>query len=310
VRSPWLLLLLCCYLGEKATAQEANKPQIPKVWNGEALEADEGALYLQSQIVDTNARAQAGTFTFTLRGRKRQLLYIFQTETMPIDQHPHRVWKIKEDDYDIERIQSIDDDGHQREWRGPYRYSFRVQSRALSHFGAWYLVQLKQGGRLSLLIKKTRNVFDPNKSLGSFNRIIDAENGALLLELKQAAASQGSEIRQVFRTTRTIGMFYKLNLFRQNTFAPAMIRVLETHEADIRTCYTDYLERNPKVRGSLNYAFVYSGTTRSIRSLKIKNSDLQDGRFLECMMYKVMGLSFPVDKSLIGELSFTFHLSP
>lgn len=305
----FLVLFALIWTGELSLAA-APRASVPKVWNGELLEADEGAFYLQGLIADSSARLLPGRFSFTLLGRRRQLLYQFQTDTASLQDHPSQVWKLKEDDYDLMHVSLSDGNGKLREWQGPYRHAFKISSQNLSHFGVWYLVQLKQDLLLKVLVKKGKNVFRPEKSQGSFATIIDGTSGHTLLALKAptGAARGAQELRQVVRSSRTISMQFRLNLFRQNNFAPAMAEVLQANDPDIRSCYLDLLERSPSVQGQLSYTFVYSSSTRSIKSLKVKQSDLVDESFLECMMYKLMGLEFPIGPSLIGELSYQFAL--
>ncbi len=308
----FLLILFLGFYYPRLSASEL-RTLVPKVWNGELLEADEGAFYLQGVIADSSARFRPGSFTFTLLGRKRQLLYQFQTDTQDLKDHPAKVWKLKEDEYDLMRVSLTDPQGHVLQWQGPYRHSFKISGQNLAHFGVWYLVQM-QKGLLKVLAKRGKNVFRPEKSQGSFAAVIDGADGRILLNLKGSnaktkAGQDQQELRQVFRSSRTISMVYKLNLFRQNSFAPAMAKTLEANDPDIRSCYLDHLEREPNAQGQLSYTFVYSSVTKSIKSLKMKQSDINDSVFLECMMYKLMGLDFPVGPSLIGELSFQFALS-
>lgn len=302
-RCVFLLALLSVAASLHAAEPRAS---VPKVWNGELLEADEGAFYLQGIIADSSARLRPGRFSFTLLGRKRQLLYQFQTDTADLKEHPNQVWKLKEDDYDLMKVSLTDEQGQLRTWQGPYRHAFHISKQNLSHFGVWYLVQLKNELVLKVLVKKGKNVFKAEKSQGSFAGVIDGTTGHLLLNLKLAEPAAPQQLRQVLRSTRTISMQFKLNLFRQNAFAPAMAQVLQANDPDIRSCYLDLLERKPEAQGQLSFTFVYSSSTRSIKSLKMKQTDLPDEVFLECMNLKLMGLDFPIGPSLIGELSYQF----
>jgi hypothetical protein len=282
---------------------------VPKVWNGEALLKDEGLFYLQASILDSDAQHKGGSFSFILYGKKQKKAYSVQFDTMPIGQHPDKVWKLKEDEYQITLVQQVDSQGRRWSWKGPYRHSLQVKSRSLSNFGVWYLVQLKQTGQLSILVKSSPNVFQKDKTQGSIARVIDALSGREQATFEQKAAARKGEIRAVFRSTRTIGMFYKLNLFRHNNHAPQVIGVLQSNDPDIRTCYTDFLERAEPAQGTITYTMLLSHQTHSIRSLKVKQSQIKDDRFLECLYYKLMALSFPIKESMIGELSLIFQVS-
>ncbi len=286
----------------------AQRTLIPKVWNGELMEADEGGIYVQSVLADLGARSRNGSFNFVLQGRRRQLQYVFQTNASGLKESPQTVWKIKEDDYDLIAITLVDEQGLKWDWKGPYRHGFKVQGKSLSYFGVWYLVQIAQGHQLKILAKPGTNVFKDEQSQGAFQSIIEASTGRELKTLTEKAAVGKQELRHVIRSTQTIGMFYKLNLFKQNAYAEGMSQIIQANDPDIRSCYTDYIERVPDSQGQVAYTFVYSSVTKSIKSLKVKQTDFRDGRFLECLNLKLMGLDFNIGSSLIGELTFSFQL--
>lgn len=298
----WVLLLSLGHLQAQVTTL------VPKVWNGEALQTDEGLFYLQGSIIDSNAQHKGGSFSFVLFGKKQQKAYSMQFDTAALGQHPDKVWKLKEDDYQIAQVQHVDSRGMRWTWKGPYRTALQVRSRSLSNFGIWYLVQLKQAGQLSLLLKASKNTFQQSKSQGSIARVIEAQTGREQATFEQKAAARKGEIRAVFRSTRTIGMFYKLNLFRQNHYAPTVIGVIQSNDPDLRSCFTDFLDRGTTGQGTLTYTMLLSHQTHSIKTLKIKKAEIKDERFLECLYYKLMALSFPIKESMIGELSLIFQV--
>lgn len=281
---------------------------VPKVWNGEALQKDEGLFYLQGSIIDISAQQKGGSFSFILIGKNQKKNYSIQFDTAVLGAHPDKVWKIREDEYQIVQIQHIDNQGKRWFWAGPYKVPLQIKSRSLSNLGIWYLVQLKQAGQLSILIKPSRNVFLENKANGSITGIIDGLSGREQVALQRKAAARQGEIRAVFRSTRTIGMFYKLNLFRQNQYAPTVIGVIQGNDPDLRSCYTDFLDRGTVGQGTLTYTLLLSNQTHSIKSLKVKQTEIKDERLQECLYYKLMALSFPVKESIIGELSLIFQV--
>lgn len=298
----WLLLLSLGPLQAQVTTL------VPKVWNGEALNKDEGLFYLQGSIIDSNAQHKGGSFSFIIIGKNLQKAYSLQFDTSTLGQHPDKVWKLKEDEYQIAQVQHVDSQGKRWIWKGPYRSALQVRSRSLSNFGIWYLVQLKQPGQLSLLIKTSPNTFQAARSQGSIARVIDAQTGREQATFEQKAAARQGEIRAVMRSTRTIGMFYKLNLFRQNHYASTVIGVIQSNDPDLRTCYTDFLDRGSAGQGTISYTMLLSNSTHSIKTLKVKQAEIKDERFLECLYYKLMALSFPIKESMIGELSLIFQV--
>ncbi|HYX36698.1 MAG TPA: hypothetical protein VE954_26610 [Oligoflexus sp.] len=299
----WLFLLSLAPLHAQVTTL------VPKVWNGEALQKDEGLFYLQGSIIDSNAQHKGGSFSFVIFGKNQQKSYSVQFDTIALGQHPDKVWKVKEDEYQISLVQHVDTQGKRWIWKGPYRTPLLVKSRSLSNFGIWYLVQLKQAGQLSILLKASKNIFTANKSQGSIARVIDGMTGRDQATFEQKAAARQGEIRAVFRSTRTIGMYYKLNLFRQNQYAPKVIGVIQSNDPDLRTCFTDFLDRGATGQGTVTYTMLLSNQTQSMKTLKVKQAEIKDERFLECLYYKLMALSFPIKESMIGELSLIFQVA-
>lgn len=281
----------------------------PKLWNGEALARDEGVLYIQGSIINADAQPKGGAFTALLQGQTTKLMYQLYFEALDIGMHPDRVWKLKADRYLILDLKHIDKQGKSWQWRGPYRAPVLVKAQALANGGIWYLVQLKQAGKLSFLIKSAKNVFRVEKTQGSLTEVFDALSGAQQLSFRQRSAERAGEIRAVMRSTRTISLFYKIDLFRQNHYAQDVMEVIQTHDADLRTCYSELLDRRAGERGELSFQIILSHNTHSIKTIKIKKADIREERFLECLYYKLMALSFPVSESVLGELTFTFQSS-
>jgi len=87
-----------------------------------------------------------------------------------------------------------------------------------------------------------------------------------------------------------------------------VIGVIQSNDADIRSCYTDFLDRGTTAQGVVNYTMLLSNQSHSLKTLKVKQTDIKDERFMECLYYKLMALSFPVKESMIGELTLTFQI--
>ena len=273
------------------------------------MQKDEGLFYRQSVIIDSNSQYSNGSFSFVLLGKKQQIVYSILADTVVLGRHPQRVWKLKVDDYQIAQLQLVDVQGRRWSWPGPYRNPLLVRASSLTNGGTWFLVQLKQKNQLSFLIKSTKNVFQTEKSQGSFGSIIDGQTGREELSLVQIPVTKQNEIRAVFSSKRVIGMYYKINLFRQNQYATAVMEVVQSNDLDLRSCYTDFLDRGSKGQGTLTYTMLMSHQNRSIRTLKVKQSDFRDDKFLECLNLKLRALSFPISESVIGELTLIFQMS-
>ena len=114
------------------------------------------------------------------------------------------------------------------------------------------------------------------------------------------------DLRAVFRYDRKISMVYSINLFRDNRYARNVMSVIDRSDANIRQCYVDALEANDQLQGKVSYKFIISGKTKTMRSLKLISSGLNDNRMVECIYWKIAALDFPVPKSMLGEITFEF----
>ena len=280
---------------------------LPKIWNGEIIEADQGLVCLYSMMIDSTVKHRNGEFSFILKGRKNKINYSFSAKTQEPKLAPNSYWKIKEDTYDLMEASFIDERGFKRSWKGPYPKSLEVKSRSIASMGAWYLVYLKGDSQFNILLKPLRLVLPIDSWKGSVLSVTDAITGEVFSQYKGTSAQNGQGIRRVLRASRSIQMLYRLDLFRFNTYAAEMSRVLQTNDADLRSCYTDLLEKDDNAQGTTTYAFVYSGIAQGIKSLKIRQSSLNDPIFRECMYYKLKALTFSLRQSLAGELSFQFN---
>jgi hypothetical protein len=304
-----LKLLVFCPLFFAAHAVAlAPGPQIPKIWVGETMEPDQGGLTLSSVLYDLEGGHRDGSFSFILHGRKRGIPYIFQAETQDLKTGNATIWKIKDDIYDVQEVYSVDHKGRKFSWKGPYKQGLIVKAGNLSMFGAWYLVYGKAAKDLRLLIKPQPNIIPKRRLKAVFQNVIDGMTSRVL----DSFGTQGDDnqgFRATIRATRSIQMTYKVDLFQDNRWGKDIVPILSANDAHLRSCYTDLLEAESLQSGILAYSFVYSGEAGSIKGLKIKGSGFKNPRFLECMYLKLLGLTFPVKKSMIGELTFQFQAS-
>ncbi len=299
---PLLALLLA---GPRLAAQTAS---IPKIWSGEIVEADQGLVTFYGTVIDASVKPRDNTFAFILQGRKYHYRYNFHAKTSDPRLPPQTYWKIHEDVYDLVEASLVDERGRRRVFKGPYAKPLLVKPQSLSSMGRWYLIYGKTEGTLSMLLKP----WHMNVSLagwkGSVQTLIDAFTGTLYQTYRGPSAQDPSALRKVIRVSRGISMLYKIDLYRQNAYAPDLARVLEANDADIRSCYTDLLEKQGDVKGKLAYSFVYSGNNQGIKSLKLREATITDPGFQECMDLKLRGLTFPLRQSVAGDLLFQFTI--
>ncbi|RZA13808.1 MAG: hypothetical protein EOP10_29165, partial [Proteobacteria bacterium] len=278
MRRAWIFLLhlpllLCFGHAESLWAQSAA---LPKVWSGEIIEADQGLVSLHAVIIDSKMKGRGGDFSFLIRGRKNKVLYSFAAKTQDPKALPTQYWRIREDTYDLLEVSLGDDRGKARKWKGPYSKPFVVSPKNLSSMGVLYLLASKDDP-IKVLQKPNHQKFPLDRWKGSVQAVTDAISGEVWQRYQPVAvpAAQNPSIRRVLRGTRSIQMIYKLDLFRFNAFAQDMAKVLQANDPDIRSCYTDLLDKSSEAKGNLIYSFVYSGIDQGIKSLKIKQSTLK-----------------------------------
>jgi hypothetical protein len=299
----WILGFLAIALPNTLLAQNS----LPKLWSGEIVEADQGLVCLYSMMIDSNVKHRNGDFSFVLKGRRNQISYSFSAKTQEPKLPPNTYWKIKEDTYDLVEASFIDDRGKKRVWKGPYPKALVVKPRSISSLGTWYLVYLKGDSQFNFLLKSVRLNLPIERWKGTVLSVFDGLSGETYNVYKGENAENGQGIRRVLRGVRSIQMLYRLDLFRFNVHAPEMSRVLQSNDADIRSCYTDLLDKDAAAKGELTYAFVYSGIAQGIKSLKIRQTNMNDPGFQECMYFKLRALTFSQTQSMAGELSFQFN---
>ncbi len=296
----WILAFVCALASLPLAANEV-KTEKTAPWNGAELAADQGVFFVQSTFIDTAAQTREAHLEFWLVGKSDQHVYNFEWSVTNPGKSSQ--WPLKADSYELIRIRSLDSEGRDWNWRPTTAPIFQVEAGAISHFGHWFLVQVKKGQKLSLLIKPAR-MLPLFKLPKSFSRMIDGETHA---ELFTSSEKTPPPQRSAAPVPDDLGVDMKLDLFRQSSQEPQMLQILQDRSGSLRSCYFEYLERNPKVSGQLAFTFIYSGSEHSIKSLKIKQADLRDQHFVQCLTDTIKGLSFPIEKSLIGELSFSFQ---
>lgn len=310
LRIAWVYLVLVCFAMAAGSKELFAQPlSTPKVWNGEIIESDQGLVTLYAEMIDARVKNRSGPFSFLLRGKTTKLTYNFSAATQEPKLPPTQYWKIKADVYEILEVNFVDEKGRARKWKGPYPRTLTVTSRSLASLGNWYMVTLKDD-QVKILLKPVHIKLPLDKWKGSVQSITNAFTGSVLSRYKPIAADKNKDFRRVFRSTRSIQMVYKLDLFRMNSHAAEMAKVLQANDADIRSCYTDLIDKQSDAKGNLIYSFVYSGINQGIKSMKVKSTGpkLKDTEFSECLYFKLRGLTFPLRQSLAGELSFQFNI--
>jgi hypothetical protein len=116
----------------------------------------------------------------------------------------------------------------------------------------------------------------------------------------------GKVVVATLRSSRTISMFYRLDLRRDNVHAREMARILDGRQSQLRECYTDRLDRAPALRGQLVFAFELSKAKRSMLNIKRTGGSLDDKQLADCLRKELEGLAFKLPNDMRGTLAYDF----
>lgn len=288
-------------------------PQTLSQWKGEYFTDKEGGFYFKASL--KGGIAEAYDFTVHVYSPLRKKTYAFVQTVDEINGPPAEVWKIPTGKYRIKMVSVSDSSGNRRFYRPKKMKSFSVKRHSISNLGLWVLVPLAK--KLIVKFKKKKNQFKEKLSKGKssvafvvngFNGLIEAKIGGKRLLKKGGKKVSDGDARIVVRSVEQIGMFYGLNLFKHNHFAQKMMAVLEGDDAKMRECYTDRIAVKSGIRGDLKFRFILSKLSKGMKGLKRSGGSISDPKLVECVYYRLGGLTFPVNTNMIGEVTYQFDV--
>ena len=103
-------------------------------------------------------------------------------------------------------------------------------------------------------------------------------------------------------------MFYRLNLMRHNYHAKTISGVLNANDANLRRCYTDRLDFNDDLRGTVGFTFLLSKQSGTMAKLKPSGGTANDPKLVECLFMELSNMQFPVPDNMVGDLLYTFDV--
>lgn len=303
-----------------ALAQK-NLPTIASPWKGEYFNGKQGGLYLKVALEKFPASSQTKFITGNVKITVYNLLskrsYIISHKLAPIEGFPREIWKLPSGKYDVRSLEMVDAAGTKRVWNaGPKtRRTFVIRRQSLANLGLWTLRPLgkdKLGAKFEMISNSYSE--DGDKSDSSVAAVFDGFTGLVQERVGGKKVLEGSkddhagknEARAVVTYTRTISMFYALNLFRHNYLAQSISQVLVVHDPDLRRCYTDRLEYDESLRGDVKFTFLLSKTTGTMTKLKQSGGSILDPKLIRCMYLELGQIQFPVRDNMVGEVTYTY----
>lgn len=130
-----------------------------------------------------------------------------------------------------------------------------------------------------------------------------ASRSSATVKTRQTASIIGTE-----KIERQIGMFYKLDLAKDNEHGPAMVEVMKFFDDGLRSCYTDRLEARPDLQGSLILRFKVSKDTGTMRKIKRSGGNINDKRMYQCLKKQLAIMPFDPPRDIRGTLYYRFGI--
>lgn len=311
-----LIVMLCFAALNGAMAAQDATPLT--AWRGEFMRRGQGATVISARLVGfpklyrgNEIGTQVSVYIINQQTRARYVFFPQKNDATQID-----VWKLPAGDYLIDNVM-VDYLGKKRNWRRQITKKFSIVEHTLSDLGTW---QISPSGTTDLEVKF--QVLDrelPEELMGensSFGALINGFTGKVLQALggkdlyKQSGKNFGKrdEMRATITHTRQISMVYRLDLKRYGRYNRNFVKVLATHDQDLRTCYSDRLNDDADLAGSVRFQFQVSRSSGVMQNFKIVGGTLRDPKLIQCMYYQLASIQFPVRAPIVGNIDFQFRV--
>jgi hypothetical protein len=295
----------------------AEGPTKLNQWTAGPLSPDEGALFLYFEPSAKTSAAEVIQSEVTV-----SVLNLITKKTYAFSQSIGRgasptIWRLPSGKYVVRSLKAMGSDGkvYNARFQKKVGKRFLIKKQHISHLSTW-IVFTVAGDALKIGIKKQKNSYQPTDAevLKNFKGIINGLNGKMELPFDPPESEDDESTKKpaadpLISSTRTIGMFFRLNMFKNNSHAPQIAAMIASIDQKIRKCYADALDRNPESRGEVVYRFAISKETKNFKKLSVSKSAISDEEMQNCIATHLTELQLPALKSMIGELIFNFEYS-
>ena len=110
-----------------------------------------------------------------------------------------------------------------------------------------------------------------------------------------------------YKVMRRVSMFYKLDLFKDNSLSPAMAEVMKVGEDAVRGCYVTRLDYAPELKGQIALSFVLSKTSGTMRQIARVGGNLTDKALVQCIGRALARLPFNPPRPVRGRVLYSFN---
>ena len=317
----WIIAGFIAVIAVPCGHAQTQLPGTLREWHGEYFDKKQGGFFFSLDMKNFRGKNRLVTdVQVTVRDILRQKTFVVSAEpTRDPSSVAGQIWAAGRGKYQVESIVIVDGSGIKRTWSGSTVYrDFVVKRQCLSNLGRWTIVP-EGRDRLKVAFNMVPNVFRENGKakkdssiaavLDGFNGLIqEAFGGARVLTGADNDYSSTHELRRSITFNRQIAMFYKLDLFRHNYNSKAISAVLNTNDVNLRRCYTDRLDFNDDLRGTLSFTFLLSKQTGTMIKLKNTGGTANDPKLVECVFLELSKMQFPVNENMIGQLVYTYDV--
>lgn len=110
-------------------------------------------------------------------------------------------------------------------------------------------------------------------------------------------------------TTRKIGMYFQLELYRSAQFNQPILNKISSFDAKLRQCYTQSLRDNASLRGTIVFKILISERSGNMQQVRRSGGTLTGGEVSECLVRELKQIPLQVKRNMAGELKVTFEVS-
>lgn len=314
MKRPLLYLLLALAPSPYSRAQSAYIPL--NNWRGELLQPGYGAFYTKLQLKGFKKAARTRNVTTNvfihLHDERSKRTYVLSQPVVE-ESRETLIWKIPAGNYLIAKASFNDNSGRVRTWLSAGRPMIGIRSLFLSNLGLLTFEPLGLRGLRSTFTPQL-NTYINTMQHDAFAGVIDAYTTKVQESLGgsglflDAAKDYGSnqQMRAAFSQQRQIAMFYKVDMVNQDRFAPQISSTVAAQDLDLRRCYMDELDLDPRIQGNVLFNFHIAASDGTMRKIFYRGGSIKSPRLIQCLYYTLGRMQFPLSKALQGSITFYF----
>lgn len=286
-------------------------------WRGELLQQGYGAFYTKLQLKgfkkDARTRNVTTNVFLHLYDEKTRRTYVM-SQAVVDESRELMIWKIPAGNYVVAKASFNDNSGRVRTWTSSGKPLIGIRNLFLSNLG---LIAFEPLGAKGLRISFTPqlNSYSNTMQHDVFAGVIDAYTtkvqeslggSSLFLEAaKDYGTSQ--QMRAAFSQQRQIAMLYKVDLAKSDRFAPQISNTVAAQDLDLRRCYIDELDKDPRLQGNVLFNFQIAASDGTMRKIFYRGGSIKNARLIQCLYHTLGRMQFPLSRAIQGAITFQFN---